>query len=42
MGVIFQNLSTEELCDLMCGSIESDFDEPEKEVIDHANKNTGG
>lgn len=31
MGMIFENLTCEELCDLMCGKPEEDYDEEELE-----------
>lgn len=31
MGVVFENLTLEELCDLMCGDPEDDFETDDKE-----------
>lgn len=35
MGMIFENLTEEELCDLMCGGPEEDFEEDFDEATDN-------
>ena len=39
MGVVFENLTMEELCDLMCGEPE---EEPEEEQEDAEDDESGG
>lgn len=39
MGMIFENLTEEEMCDLMCGDPEEDFeDEEEMDFVSVHNK----
>ena len=39
MGMVFENLSIEELCDLMCGEPEVEYDDTDEETEEIKNEN---